>query len=185
MRAWRVSRRRLTICAALVVAGVSLGGTLATIAVFVSLFLIAEALIPMPVGGLGDADQQFNRILHQRRRDRVLRRSPPLAVVELLGPRAVARRGDLGVEAIAIESVVGTVESAKARAFDDLFRPNRACGSRWKPLWLACRRGDPMSPISVYRVDGEHWLRDGHHRVSVCRVQGTQTIDAEVSEITR
>src|SRR3954453_15469149 len=109
------------LCAVLVVAGVWLGGTVTTIAVSASLFLIAEALIPMPVGGLGDADQQFTRIVRQRRRDRVLGRSRPLAVLDLHGSLAVAHRRDLGVDAIAIESIVGTVESTKARQFDDRF----------------------------------------------------------------
>jgi hypothetical protein len=39
--------------------------------------------------------------------------------------------------------------------------------------------------VAVYRIDGTHWLRDGHHRVSVLRHQGTPTIDAEVIELVR
>jgi hypothetical protein len=35
-----------------------------------------------------------------------------------------------------------------------------------------------MPPISVYRVGDLHFVRDGHHRVSVARALGAATIDA-------
>jgi hypothetical protein len=47
-------------------------------------------------------------------------------------------------------------------------------------MCLAVRRGTEMPPISVYRVGGEHFVRDGHHRVSVGRALGAHTIDADV-----
>jgi hypothetical protein len=40
-----------------------------------------------------------------------------------------------------------------------------------------------MPPISVYRVGGLHFVRDGHHRVSVARALGQSTIDAHVTEV--
>ena len=35
-----------------------------------------------------------------------------------------------------------------------------------------------MPPISVYRVGDMHFVRDGHHRVSVARALGLRVIDA-------
>ena len=66
--------------------------------------------------------------------------------------------------------------------FDRQFRPNRASAARWKSLWLAYRLGEPVPPVSVYRVDGRDWLYDGHHRVSTLRHQGAATVDAHVTE---
>ena len=40
-----------------------------------------------------------------------------------------------------------------------------------------------MPPISVYRVGELHFVRDGHHRVSVARALGRDTIDAYVTEV--
>ena len=36
------------------------------------------------------------------------------------------------------------------------------------------RRGDPLPPIEVYRIGDAHFVRDGHHRVSVARALGYQ-----------
>lgn len=40
-----------------------------------------------------------------------------------------------------------------------------------------------MPPISVYRVGDLHFVRDGHHRVSVARAQRRPDIDAYVTEV--
>jgi hypothetical protein len=40
-----------------------------------------------------------------------------------------------------------------------------------------------MPPIDVYRVGDRHFVRDGHHRVSVARSLGATRIDAEVVEL--
>ena len=83
------------------------------------------------------------------RRWRRLRGRPPEAL-ELVddhrGPLSVAPRRDLGVVAIPLRSVTGTVEAAKATSFDGAFRPDPSSRARWVRLWLAqattrrCRR---------------------------------------------
>ena len=45
------------------------------------------------------------------------------------------------------------------------------------------RRGEALPPISVYRVGDVHFVRDGHHRVSVARALGRDDIDATVTEV--
>jgi hypothetical protein len=52
-------------------------------------------------------------------------------------------------------------------------------------MFLAAGRGAELPPIDVYRVGEEHYLRDGHHRVSVARALGTESIDADVVELRR
>jgi hypothetical protein len=44
-------------------------------------------------------------------------------------------------------------------------------------------RGDPLPPISVYRVGDVHFVKDGHHRVSVARSLGLRDLDAFVTEV--
>jgi hypothetical protein len=41
-----------------------------------------------------------------------------------------------------------------------------------------------MPPISVYRIGDLHFVRDGHHRVSVARANRRSEIDAYVTEVT-
>jgi hypothetical protein len=157
-----------------------LGPTGQTIAVFGALRLLADAL--MPASPSVDADEHFHRVVRARRRARGLGRSAPL---DLLDPTAGLKRGrrDLGVQTINLDAIVGTVEPAKARVFDRQLRPDASCADRWKRLWSAYRRGDPVPPVSVYRFDGRFWLCDGHDRVSVRRHQGAPTIDALVTEL--
>jgi uncharacterized protein (DUF1015 family) len=87
------------------------------------------------------------------------------------------------LQAISLESVVGTAEPAKARVFDSRFRSPHSSRQRWERLWIASRRGAMIPPISVYRVGDEHYVDDGHHRVSVAHALGMAAIDAEVIEL--
>ena len=86
----------------------------------------------------------------------------------------------MGVQAIELASIVGTTEEEKAHGFDDCFRPPDWTRGRWELVWMARMRGTELPPISVYRVGAEHYVRDGHHRVSVARALGDALIEAEV-----
>jgi hypothetical protein len=100
-------------------------------------------------------------------------------VVEALG--RVGER-DLGVTSIPIESIVGTVDRRKE--FDREFRPTSSrARARFERIAEASRRGVALPPIDVYRIGELHFVRDGHHRVAVARVQGRDTIDARVVEV--
>jgi hypothetical protein len=101
-------------------------------------------------------------------------------VVEALG--RVSERS-LGLQTIPIDSIVGTV--GRTREFDRGFRPtSNRTRQRWERIAGAQRRGESMPPISVYRIGDVHFVRDGHHRVSVARAQGRTDIDAYVTEVT-
>jgi hypothetical protein len=100
-------------------------------------------------------------------------------VVEALGRRSERR---LGLETIDLDSIVGTVD--RSREFDRSFRPtSRRVRQRWERIAKAMRKGEPMPPIDVYRIGELHFVRDGHHRVSVARQLGHEVIDAYVTEI--
>ena len=88
----------------------------------------------------------------------------------------------LGLQSISVRSIVGSVD--RTRDFDRRFRPTSArVRSRWETLAAAQRRGDPVPPIEVYRVGDLHFVRDGHHRVSVAHALGQRSIDAYVTEV--
>jgi hypothetical protein len=97
---------------------------------------------------------------------------------------ALGRRGErsLGLQTIPLDSVVGTVDSR--RDFDRRFRPTSSrVRERWERLALAQRRGEPIPPIDVYRIGDLHFVKDGHHRVSIALATGQKTIDAYVTEV--
>jgi hypothetical protein len=137
-----------------------------------------------------DAEHDFNRLRRRRTLSRLtnrLRREPndvnmilPFEeVIEALG--RVGER-QLGLRTIPLDSIVGTVD--RTREFDRDFRPTtRRVRPRWQRIAEAQRRGKSMPPISVYRVGDLHFVRDGHHRVSVARAMGRKDIDAYVTEV--
>ncbi|MBN9099526.1 MAG: ParB N-terminal domain-containing protein [Pseudonocardia sp.] len=98
---------------------------------------------------------------------------------------ALGRTGerDLGLLVIDLDTIVGSVD--RVGDFDRWFRPRSAVSrERWERLDLARRRGESIPPIDVYRVGELHFVRDGHHRVSVAHALGLRTIDAFVTEVT-
>src|SRR5690348_4158289 len=98
--------------------------------------------------------------------------------------RALGRKGEraLGLQTITLASIVGTID--RTRDFDRRFRPtSNRLRERWQGIDMALRRGRGMPPISVYRIGDLHFVRDGHHRVSIAIAWGLKTIDAYVTEV--
>jgi hypothetical protein len=115
-----------------------------------------------------------------RKRNDALAILPFDEVVTALGRVA---EHDLGLQTIALESIVGTV-SRRSGEFDRQFRPRtRRLQGRWQRIAAARRRGEAMPPIDVYRVGELHFVQDGHHRVSIARAFGDTTIEARVREV--
>ena len=136
-----------------------------------------------------DAQYDFSRARRRRALARLsarLRRAddvdhilPFEEVVQALG-RVGERR--LGEQTIPLDSIVGTVD--RAREFDRAFRPtSQRVRERWERINLAQRTGKAMPPIDVYRIGDMHFVKDGHHRVSVARALGRTEIDAYVVEV--
>jgi hypothetical protein len=137
-----------------------------------------------------DAQTDYTRARRRRALSRLsarLRREP--ADFDLILPfdevvAALGRRSErsVGLQSISLDSIVGTV--ARARDFDRGFRPTSArTRGRWERIATAMRKGESFPPIDVYRIGDVHFVKDGHHRVSVARAQGLDTIDAYVTEV--
>ena len=143
--------------------------------------VVLDGLVPPPGVTLREADERFCRLVRHRRRASVLRRltlRAPERLV-LLDEDAYGRRHALGVQVVPIWTVHGTVEPSKARDFDGCFRPSMGVREHWKRVWVA----QDLPAIAVYRVGGEHFVIDGHHRVSTARDRGAEVIEAEVIEL--
>ena len=100
-------------------------------------------------------------------------------VIEALG--FVSERS-LGLQVVAISAIVGTVD--RERDFDRHFRPTSArVRSRWEQIAEAMRRGEALPPVDLIKIGEIHFVRDGHHRVSVACALGHSDIDAYVTEV--
>ena len=141
--------------------------------------------------GLPSADAQYDFSRARRRRALArlsarLRRADDvnhiLPFEEVV--RALGRIGErrLGLEVIPLDSIIGTVD--RSREFDRDFRPTSPrVRERWQRINLAQRKGEAMPPIDVYRIGELHFVKDGHHRVSVAHALGHRDIEAYVTEV--
>jgi hypothetical protein len=145
-------------------------------------------------GGTGfpnaDAQDDFSRARRAQllaELGRRLRREPDdvaliLPFDEVVDALGIVGETQLGLQSIPLDSVVGTVD--RTRDFDRGFRPTTPrLRGRWQRIAAAQRRGESFPPISVYRVGDLHFVRDGHHRVSVAKSLGRKDIDAYVTEV--
>jgi len=106
-----------------------------------------------------------------------------LSFEELHRIATTGERVDLGVQEIPLEAVRGSVD--RYRDFDLVFLPKHGgLRDRWERVAAARQHGLPMLPIEVYKLGDIYFVRDGHHRVSVCRNRGDKTIQAHVTELT-
>ena len=182
---------RLGLTVALVGSAVAFAGSIGVFLAIMALLLVLDSVLPVPRPPWAAADDRFGRAVRERRHAHRMRRLRGRAPEQLAifddrgGWASIATRRELGVQSIPIDSITCTVEGSKAKVFDSCFRPDRSASERWKSLWMAQARGETLPPISVYRVGGEHILRDGHHRVSVMRDHEASTIEAEVVELVR
>jgi len=180
----------LLLPAALVVA-VLAGGVPGFLIGFTAALVAVDRLLDLGGSTVTGAEQAFTRLSRaRRRRERAarLRRRPFAGLAYLAddtGWAAMASRRRLGTRTIDIESIVGTTDRQKATAFDGEFRPPAWSRGRWTQMYLAAQRGASLPPVSVYRVGDRHFLRDGHHRVSIARAVGATGIEANVVELRR
>jgi hypothetical protein len=137
-----------------------------------------------------DAQTDFSRARRERALARLtarLRREPSDFDVILPFEEVIAELGwkgqrSLGLQSVSVDSIVGTVDRSKE--FDREFRPTSGTvRGRWQRIAEAQRRGRDMPPISVFRIGDLHFVKDGHHRVSVARAQGRTHIDAYVTAV--
>jgi hypothetical protein len=161
-----------------------------SLAVLLAIDRMLDRAVTFTGWGVFEAERRYRRAARARRADALLRRvrrlPPPRLeyLAEDTGWAAVAHREHAGVQPIALDSVVGTVERRKADDFDRAFRPPAWSRGRWTLMAHAVAAGARLPPISVYRVGERHYVRDGHHRVSVARALDAGAIEADVTVLT-
>lgn len=100
-------------------------------------------------------------------------------VTKLLKPKVETYRG---IMPIPVEKIIGS--EGRYHDFTPAFYPKKEMlRSRWQSIDDAHIRSVVLPPISVYKLGGFYFVRDGNHRVSVARAQGVEFIDAEVVEL--
>jgi hypothetical protein len=85
-----------------------------------------------------------------------------------------------GRKLVPLNSIRGT--EGRPGDFDDQFCPlSDQTRQRWQSVAAALDAGLVLPPVQLIQVGAEYYVRDGHHRVSVTRALGQDTIEAEVT----
>jgi hypothetical protein len=103
------------------------------------------------------------------------------SVTRQLGTLGTAERG---LQDIPLDAIVGSVGRTQDFTRDFLPRQDSDQG-RWARVKVAATdpQGRGLPPIQVYKVGEAYFVLDGHHRVSVARQSGAETIQAYVTEV--
>jgi hypothetical protein len=145
----RARPRAILLRAGLPVAGVAalwlLGSGAAAYAALVVVFALLlwalDRLVPATGSARADAERAFESAQRKRRRAarRRFRRASGDTGLQLL-PAEIqqgASQRARGIQAIRLDSIVGTVEPDRAAAFDPAFRPPEWSWGRWQLMWMA------------------------------------------------
>lgn len=82
---------------------------------------------------------------------------------------------------IPIKQIVGTLN--RQHDFDAAFNPLReATANRWQRIRNAFIRNEELPPVELHKIGDMYFVEDGHHRISVARYGGQDTIEANVTE---
>ncbi len=88
----------------------------------------------------------------------------------------------VGMKAVAVDLIVGS--EGRYRDFNRHFLPRREhLRSRWVRVDMAHYQDVPLPAVRLYEIGGLYFVRDGNHRVSVARMRGQASIDAEVTSL--
>ncbi len=131
--------------------------------------------------------ETYDRARWQESRNRIAKMvqgQQPETLLELddvQGRLALFQQSYVGVRAIRVDQIVGSVD--KSQEFDEDFRPRT---DRVKRRWEQVERAFPLGdfpPIDVYQVDNTYYVIDGHHRVGVAKAREIEFIDADITEL--
>jgi len=133
-----------------------------------------------------DFDSARFKAFRRAVRSTLTRRSKRLLSLDrVLEAAGVEGKSFGGVQEIPLDRVIGSAApDAKSADFDPGFLPvNRRLRDRWTRIYTAMVEGDELPPIDVYKLDDTYYVIDGHHRVSVARNLGRDSINARVVEV--
>lgn len=147
-------------------------------------YMSANAILCNQRNLIAQATQLFNQALQNttlhRLRGLVGQRTHLLDLKQVTQCTALQASHHAGQREVPITMIQGT--EGRCEDFDAAFRPlNERTRERWVRLAAARLEGANFPPVDLIEVGGVYFVRDGHHRISVVRALGQQTIEAEVT----
>jgi len=98
------------------------------------------------------------------------------------GARPALLRGARRLAEVPLARVVGSLD--RARDYAPGFLPLVARDEeRWVNVYLALEGQEGMPPVELVEFDGDYYVEDGHHRVSVMKRLGLMSVEAYVTPL--
>jgi uncharacterized ParB-like nuclease family protein len=86
------------------------------------------------------------------------------------------------LQEIPLHHIVGSV--GRQRDFTKGFLPlHQGLEERWTTIWQLVHGFEGVPPIEVYEINGQYFVLDGHHRVSVAKQLGMTSIESYVTRL--
>lgn len=102
-----------------------------------------------------------------------------LSLEEFIRASTIKVGSNGGRRRVAIAQIDGSEN--RAADFDRNFNPLQdRTRDRWLSIANAWRRGRYLPPVMLIQVGDHYFVRDGHHRISVARALGLDTVEASV-----
>ena len=111
-------------------------------------------------------------------------RGRPVQLIDLnafLSSNRMLGSHHLGIRSVAVDQIRGS--EGRSEDFDRSFNPLQdRTRSRWLNIARARLAGRELPPVELIQIGEVHFVRDGHHRISVARALGEKYMDAEVTK---
>jgi hypothetical protein len=111
-------------------------------------------------------------------------RGKPVHLIDLnsfLRSNRVLGSHHLGIRSVAVDQIRGS--EGRSEDFDRSFNPiEDRTRTRWLNVARARLAGRELPPVELIQIGEVHFVRDGHHRISVARALGEKYMDAEVTK---
>lgn len=103
-----------------------------------------------------------------------------LSLTEVAQNSRAQTRRHAGLQLVPIAKICGS--EGRCDDFDADFRPLKGHNcERWISVAVARRQDVALPPVELVQVDDNYFVRDGHHRISVAKLEGQLEIEAEVT----
>lgn len=134
------------------------------------------------------ASEDFNRARNKARFDSIFNIISPekkelLSYYDVKSMTKPQTQTYKGMQVVKISQIIGS--EGRYKDFNKAFQPKKEhLRQRWESIDRAHLGDVILPPISLFKIGNVYFVRDGNHRVSVAKMQGIHSIDAEVVELT-
>jgi hypothetical protein len=103
-------------------------------------------------------------------------------IAQALASHTLCGQHTLGSRMVRMAQIIGS--EGRCTDLDDRFRPTQTetCARRHS-VAKARVRGIALPPVTLIKIGEAHYVRDGHHRISVARAFGDEMIEFMVTEL--